>query len=207
MKPKLVILSLACSLAAACGKSDKADQAGSAAPGGGGGGGGAPAGKIDVAAVNALIPASLEGKLVFEQRDLVETRGDDTVTYTLAAPKDWTQSSKMFAKVRATDELGFMTSFGVGSNCDGECVAKDWAKVADKVELAQFKGAKVIKDEATKTSRLVIAEQGGSTHVVYAWWTDGGDHYFSCRASLEAAAAAAAPAFAKACQAVTVRGR
>src|SRR5262245_58796222 len=87
-------------VAAACGKADSADKTGSSP---------AAAPPIDVAAVNALVPAALKDKLVFEQRDIVEERGRDRRTYTLAAPKGWTQEGKMFARLRPNTDLGFMT--------------------------------------------------------------------------------------------------
>src|SRR5687767_4145936 len=135
-------------LAAACG-SDKA-----AAP---------PAAKIDVAAVNALVPAELKDKLVFEQRDVVEERGKRSkTTYTLAAPKGWEQGDmKMFASLKPKTGFGNMTDISVGSNCDGTCEAKDWAKTSEKVNFAQFRGEgwKIIKDDLQKTSHLMIARQ------------------------------------------------
>jgi hypothetical protein len=191
-------LLLALTLAAACGK--KSGSSESAAP---------PV-KFDVAGVNALVPAELKDKLVFEQRDIIEERGKNSkTTYTLAAPKGWEQGDmKMFAKVKPPQgsDLGFMTSFDVGSNCDGSCEPKDWAKVSEKVNFAQFRDGKIVKDELGKTSHLMIAEKGDSTYVSYAWWQNGAKKYFTCSASLEANVKAAAPAFAKACEAVAVKG-
>ena len=181
-------IQLALVVAAACGKSESSPSA--------------PAVTLDVAGVNALVPAELKGKLEFEQRDLVEERGRKADTYTLAAPKGWKQDMKSFAKLQAGDDLGFMTSFGVGSNCDGACEAKDWAKVSDKATFAQFRDGKIVKDEPGKTSHLMIADKGDETYVIYAWWQDGGKRYYTCTATLEAPVRAAAPAFAKACQAV-----
>lgn len=182
--------------ATACGKSKSAS-----AP---------PAAPIDVAGVNALVPAELKDKLVFEQRDIEEERGKHSkATYTMAAPKGWEQDMKMFASVKPKSEanLGFMTSLKVGSNCDGTCEPKDWAKTSEKVDFAQFRdGGKIVKDEQNKTNHLMIAEKGESTYVVYAWWSDGGRKYFTCTASLEKEVKAAADAFAKACQAVSVKG-
>src|SRR5262249_5939575 len=101
-------------IAAACGKKD------------GGGGGGATAAKIDVAGVNALVPAALKDKLVFEQREVKEDSGKHSPTFTLAAPKGWEQKMKMMATLRPPDSanLGFMTEFHLSSNCDGDCAAK-----------------------------------------------------------------------------------
>ena len=56
----------------------------------GGGSKSPPAAKIDAAAVNALVPAALQGKLVFEEKSVDEERGRRSKTvYTLAAPKTW----------------------------------------------------------------------------------------------------------------------
>ena len=162
--------------------------------------------KIDPAAANALVPAELKDKIVFEQRDIVEARGKRDVTFTVAAPKGWEQSNKMFAKLSPGNDLGFMTSFDVGTNCDGRCEAKDWAATSEKVNFAQFRDGKIIKDEATKTSHLMIAEKGDKTYVVYAWWQEGAKRYATCSASLEAPAAPAAPAFVEACKAVRIQG-
>jgi hypothetical protein len=189
-------LSLLLLVAAACGKSDKS-SAPATAP-------------IDVAAVNALVPADLKDKLAFEKRDIIEERGKRSkATFTMAAPKDWQQEGKMFASLKPKSEanLGFFTGLTVGSNCDGTCEAKDWAKTSEKVNFAQFRtGWKIIKDESTKTSHLMIAEKDDQTNVTYAWWSDGGRKYFTCAASLEGAVKTAGDAFAKACQAVSVTG-
>src|SRR5262245_34452911 len=103
-------LALLLIVAAACGKSDKADKAAtSSAP---------PAAPLDVTGVNALVPAELKEKLAFEQRDIVEEGGRNAVTYTMAAPKGWEQTMKMMANLKPKSEadLGFMTSLHVGSN-------------------------------------------------------------------------------------------
>jgi hypothetical protein len=188
---KQIIIVLA---AAACSKSGADTSQKPAAP------------AIDVAAVNALVPAALKDKLAFEQRDLTESRGKHKITYTLAAPKGWKQDMEMFASLKASDGLGFMTSVGVGSNCDGACEPKDWAAVSAKVNFSQFASDKVVKDEATPTSHLLIADNGDAIHVVYAWWAAGANRYHTCTASLEQPVRDAAPAFAKACQAVAIAG-
>jgi hypothetical protein len=192
-----IALLVAMSLFAACGKSGSDKSA-------------APPVKLDVDGVNALVPAELKDTLVFEQRDIVEERGKkSTTTYTLAAPKGWEQGDmKMFAKVKppSGSNLGFMTSLDVGSNCDGTCEPKNWAEVSEKVNFAQFRDGTIVKDELGKTTHLMIAEKGDNTYVTYAWWQDGGRKYFTCSASLEGAVKAAAPAFAKACEAVAVKG-
>lgn len=171
-----------------------------AAGGGGGGGGGK---KIDVAAVNALVPADLKDKLVFEERTIVEERGRSSTKYTVAAPKGWTQDMKSFASLKPDKDMGFMTKFDVGTNCDGACEPKDWAKVVEKV-YSSYLGGKVIKDVKGANSRALIAESGGMTIVLNASWTDGAKEYSACTATLEKEVAAAAPAFEKACEVVNV---
>ncbi len=173
--------------------------------------GGASAAKIDVAGVNALVPAALKDKVVFEQRDVKEEGGHRAPTFTLAAPKGWEQKMKMMATLRPPEgsNLGFMTELHVSSNCDGDCVAKDWAATADKVNFAQFKsnGSKIEKDEKGKADRTLVAStDDGKKYVVYAWWEGGAKRYHYCTATLEKEAADAAPAFEKACKAVSVSG-
>ena len=66
-----------------CGKRERQDGA-AAGPGG-------AAVVVDVAAVNALVPAALKDALVFEKRELVIEHGKRKTTYTIAAPRDWVQ--------------------------------------------------------------------------------------------------------------------
>jgi hypothetical protein len=188
-------------LATACSKSG---------PAGGGDQPAAPPVAIDVAAVNALVPAELKAKLVFEQRELVEERGRSKPTYTLAAPKGWTQGMKMMARIKPDDGagLGFGTDLSVGSNCDGSCTPKDWAAVSEKALFAPNRAAaaKVDKDVATKTDHTMIATfSDGRVWVLRAWWSDGDRHYRQCVASLAKELAAAVPAFEQACANVAAR--
>ena len=179
----------------ACGKSDKAAESKAAAP------------AIDLAGVNALVPADLKAKLVFDKTDIVEERGHHNITYTLAAPKGWASKMKGFTSLKGPDDMGFFTSLDVGSNCDGSCEPKDWAKIADKVNFAQFDKDKVIKNEVKPGSRLLIASRDDkTTFVVYAWWTDGAKRYHTCTATLDEPVKTAGDAFAKACQAVGIDG-
>ena len=175
-----------------------------------------PTVKIDVAAVNALVPANLQAKITFEEKKVEEERGRRSkTTYTLAGPKTWTADDKMkmFAKLRPPSEDGFgnFTEISLGSNCDGTCEAKDWAKVSEKVNFKQFRDKKIVKDELGKTSHLMVVESGDDTYITYAWWVDGGDNYYTCRATLSKGFGdgpdprAATPAFEKACQAVNVK--
>jgi hypothetical protein len=193
MSNKAVLIAV---LAAACGKASSSSSDKAAAP----------SVAIDAAAVNALVPAELKAKLVFEKTDIIEDRGRHNTTYTVAAPKGWKQDMKGFASLKGPDDLGFLTSFRVGSNCDGTCEPKDWAKVSDHALFAQFGDWKVQKNDVTPTSRLLIAEKDDNTTVVYAWWENGARKYHMCSASLEQPVKSAAPAFAKACQAVGISG-
>jgi hypothetical protein len=198
MKTTLALVSLSLF---ACGKSDKKA---------------APAVQIDVAGVNALVPATFKDKVVFDKKEVVEERGKRSkTTYTLAAPKDWEPGDmKMFAKLRPKTGWGNFTEVTLGSNCDGECSPKDWAATSEKVNFKQFREGdwKILKEESSKTNHLVIAQSDKRVLVSYAWWTDGASKYNTCTADLDPSfgddaappMADLAPAFAKACQAVSV---
>jgi len=187
---KLGLVIISVSLIGACGGKKKS-----------GGGDSKP---LDVAAVNALVPASLKDKVTFEKRDIAEKRGRHSKTYTLAAPKGWKQDMDSFASLKPDkDGMGFMTSFKVGTNCDGDCKAKDWAATVEKVYDSYLKG-KVIKDVKGKNSRTIIAESGDMTAVVVASWEDGASEYSDCGATLEKEVKDLAPAVEKACESVTV---
>ena len=197
---KLLAIVLACTACfGACSKSSDSKSKESAAS--------APAVAIDPAAVNALVPAELKAKLDFEKTDVLEDHGKSSkITFTLPAPKGWKQENTMFATLKGDDSVGFMTQLHVASDCNGSCEPKDWAKAADKVLFDQFKDATVSKNDVTPTSRLLIASRDKTTFVAYAWWANGASRYHYCMATLEEPVAAAAPAFAKACQSVNVAG-
>lgn len=185
---------------AACSKKDDA----SAKPGGG------TTTAIDVAAVNALVPAALKDKIVFEQRAVVIEQGRTPTTYTLAVPKGWSQQSKMFANLKADDKGGFFSGMKIATDCDGECKPKSWESIADKNFFAERSKGKVKKDEKGSGKRLMISDvdQNGvkTTDVVFAWWADGDKRYHVCVANLDESVKDAAPAFEKACQAIAVDG-
>jgi hypothetical protein len=185
----------------ACGKKDGDKASGGDKP---------AAVAIDPAAANAAVPAALKDKIVFEKRDIVLERGKSKTTYTMAAPKGWTQEGKMFAHLKGDANAGFFTRLEVGSNCDGECKPKDWEKVADKVNFQPRASGKVIKDDKGKGKRTMIADVDSNgaktTVVVVAWWTDGADKYYACTATLDESIKDAAPAFEKACSAVNIDG-
>lgn len=185
------ILSLSVLLlaASACGK--KSDG------GGGGGERGGGGGAADPTAANATVPADLKGKLEFvPARD--ERHGVAYVT-----PKGWTEGV-IPGTVKPPDDanLGFMTRYAVGTNCDGMCEPKDWVTVVDKVEFAQLAGAgKVVSDDKADGHRMMIVDLGDRKEVVMAWWKQGARHYVSCRASLDKEAVSALAAFGAACHA------
>jgi len=194
---KLLAVVLALS---ACGKSSDSSKAKESAPPAS-----SPTFTIDAAVVNALVPAELKDKLAFDKTDVVEERGKSKLTFTLAAPKGWKQDGTMFAKLQGGD-MGASGTIDLASDCDGSCVAKDWAASADKVVFKQFKDAAVVKTATTPTSRLLIATRDKSTFVAYAWWVTGANRYHYCMVTLDEPLGAAAPAFAQACQAVNIAG-
>lgn len=194
------LAALAGAALAGCRNSDRAGELGTAGP----------AFAIDVAAVNALVPAALAGRLVFERRQIAVDRGGHQATYTLAAPAGWAQTSKLFAHLRPAGAPPHGPRLDIGDNCDGPCTPKPWGPIADRVHFAPLAGGKVIKDERAAGRRTMIAELGAgasaTTHVVVAWWNDADRSYHACTAVLDAALAAAAPAFDRACQAVAITG-
>lgn len=165
---------------------------------------GAAAAPTDVAGVNALVPAALKDKFVFEEATITEKRGRSKTIYKLVAPKGWKQEMESFASLKPPTDLGFMTEFKVGTNCDGTCEPKDWAAVVDK-QVKQFGDAKLLKDEKGPNRRTVIAEvSSGMTLALVAWWKDGDREYMHCGGTLDKQVKDAAAAFVKACESVSV---
>jgi hypothetical protein len=205
---RLGIITLAIAALGACGKKD--DGGGKAADKSAGNGN-ASIGTIDVAACNAAVPPELKDKIVFEKRDFKIEQGRHPTTYTLAAPKNWTQESKMFAHIKGDDKAGFFTTLKIGADCDGECKPKQWEQIADKNFFQPRKAdGKVVKDTASlgKRTMIVDVDKSGvkSRDVVVAWWTDGAKSYHTCVASLDDSIKDAAVAFETACSAVTIDG-
>ncbi len=167
-------------------------------------------GTIDAAACNALVPTPLRDKIIFEKRQIVEKRGRSATTYTVAAPKNWKQDMDSFADLKADKNGGFFSGFKVGSNCDGMCTAKDWDKIVDKATFQPLlKDAKVLKDVKGVGTRTVIVEDNSntkSTRITTAWWKPGDKKYYLCSAELDPEVRDAAPAFERACSALTVDG-
>lgn len=159
--------------------------------------------KAQVAAVKAVqdkVPAGVD--LVFEA---VVGEKDRHVA---VQPKGW-EAGVIPGRVKppAGSPLGFLTAFSTGSNCDGSCEPKDWPKVADSVEFAQFKGGgwTIDKDEALPDGRLLVARQEGRVDIALARWKAEASRYFVCRATLDKELLAAAPAFEEACRQMVVR--
>ncbi len=146
MNRKMVLLVL---FAAACGKKS------------GGGAAAVSVTKADADAANAAVPAELKSKVEFEVRKLDDGMKHHPTKYTIVAPKQW-KNGFMPGSVEPNDgdNMGFGTSMRVGTNCDGDCVSKDWAKVVDKVYYSQYTSGKVngkiVKDEKGKNDRLMV---------------------------------------------------
>ncbi len=177
-------------------------------PGGGtpGGGGEAPkAVAIDpsvVAGVAAKLPAGLKDKIAFEAVEGEKGR------HFAVQPKGW-EAGVIPGRVKPPmggADLGFMTAFATGSNCDGSCEAKDWKKVVETVEFAQFLGGEwaVRKDEALPDGRLLVVAKQDRVDVALARWKEGASRYFYCRATLEKPITEAADAFEEACRQMKV---
>lgn len=117
--------------------------------------------KADADAANAAVPADMKSKIEFEVRTLDDGMKHHPTKYTFVAPKQW-KKGFMPGSVEPNDgdNMGFGTSMEVGTNCDGSCEPKDWAKVSDKVNFSQYTSGqahgKVIKDEKGKNDRLMV---------------------------------------------------
>ena len=151
--------------------------------------------------VNARLPDSLRGKLEF-----VAVLGEKD-HHIAVQPKGWT-AGNIPGSVKPPDDaqLGFMTGFSTGTNCDGTCEPKPWDAVSDKVSFQQFKRADftVDKDEKLDHGRLLVAHTTDRVYIVAAFWKDGARRYFTCDATLDQEIAAAAPAFEQACRAMKI---
>ncbi|MBA3393285.1 MAG: hypothetical protein H0T89_11605 [Deltaproteobacteria bacterium] len=174
-----------------------------------------------VAAVNAAMPADLKGKLEFELGKITNSMGKDDRNFKLARPKGW-KAGFMPGEIEPADADNFgsatlgKSEMQISSNCDGACEKKDWEKVSDKVNFAQFTSGqvegKVLKDVKTKTGRTLVFERKLSEHfpekdvainIVTAWWVPDGARYFTCDVELGAPLKGAADAFEKACSKVS----
>jgi hypothetical protein len=172
-----------------------------------GAGGGEPAKAVAidptvVAGVAAKLPDALKDKITFE---VVE---GDKGRHVAVQPKGW-EAGVIPGRVKPPmggADLGFMTAFATGSNCDGSCEAKDWKTVVESVEFAQFLGGgwDVRKDEALPDGRLLVIAKQDRVDVALARWKDGGSRYFYCRATLEKPITEAAEAFEEACRQMKV---
>jgi hypothetical protein len=145
MNKKALIVLL---VAAACGKK-------------GGGAAASSITKADADAANAAVPADLKTKVVFDVRTVEDKMGHHKTKYTFVAPKSWKEGFMPGSlKPDDADNLGFATEVRVGTNCDGSCESKDWAKVVDKVYYSQYTSGKVtgkvVKDVKGKNDRLMV---------------------------------------------------
>lgn len=167
-------------------------------------------GNIDPKLSNDLLPPSLRDRIVFEKRAILIKQGRRSTTYTVAAPKTWTQDMPAFADLKADKNGGFFSRFRVRSNCDGSCEPKDWDTVVDKATFQPLlKDAKVIKDVKGVGTRTAIVEDTSntmSTRITTAWWKAGDSKYYLCSAELDPEIRDAASAFERACSAMTVDG-
>jgi len=146
-RTKLLVVLMAVALGA-CGKKKGGDAAVSVT-------------KADADAANALVPADLKSKIEFEVRTIDDGMKHHPTKYTYVAPKQWKKGFMPGSfEPNDGDNMGFGTSVDVGTNCDGSCEPKDWAKVSDKVNFSQYTAGKatgkIIKDEKGKNDRLMV---------------------------------------------------
>ena len=152
--------------------------------------------------VQAKVPKDLEKKLAFE----VGMAADDRVV--AAVPAGWKES---VIKALEPDGDSFGTKVWISSNCDGMCQAKDWEKVAQKVDVDTMKSSEseIVSDEKLDDGRIVIAKgktaMGDATvRLVVLRWKKDASRYFACRVDLQGAWAPAQDAFLEACKGMEV---
>ncbi|MEZ4467185.1 MAG: hypothetical protein R3F60_31035 [bacterium] len=188
----------------------------------GGGGAAKPAGKsasdvraeLQAAPLSGVMAARPAGSTVeFEARVI-----DEDKSLVAIVPKGWEESKGIPGRFKppSNSDFGFMTSFSVGTNCDGMCSPKDWKATAEKVDLAQFRDPAKFTivsetDMTAPTGKMLQATSAGGgfggpkTYLTMVRWKDGADRYQTCRATLEGETAnALLPAFQKACEAAVV---
>lgn len=183
--------------AAGCKDDDEANtQAGKQAP--------AATPALEATAANAAVPETLAGKVAFT----VGTGDEDRLAVLL--PDGWEESGAIPGLYRPGEDLGlgFMTSYSVGTSCDGACSPKDWTAAAGKTEFAQFEtdSFTVVSDEPLEGGgRILVARNDDRAFVAAARWKDGASRYAYCRASLDGRATDALDAFVQACRDLQVR--
>ena len=164
----------------------------------------APAPALDIAGANEVVPEDLAGKISFT----AGTDEDDRLA--VLVPEGWTESTAIPDRYQPGDDLGlgFMTSYSVGTTCDGACAPKDWEAAAAKTEFAQFEADnfEIIEDQDLEGGgRLLVAETDDRAFVVAARWKEGASYYAFCRASLDGRATEALDAFIHACRSFQVK--
>src|SRR6185312_10630111 len=115
-------------------------------------------------------------------------------------PKSWKDGFMPGSvKPEDADNLGFATEMQVGTNCDGSCEPKDWAKVSGKVHkdvkgkndrLLVFANEPTVQENAGSASMTVNGQTTTTTvtatsgtkgvTIIHAWWSDGDSRYFTC---------------------------
>jgi len=163
----------------------------------------------ELAKVNEAVPEPMREKLTF-----VAAIGEKGRTV-MVQPKDWERD--VLGGVRPKDASpGDLTSFSVGSNCDGMCEPKAWASIVEKVDFGPYRSAQsgyTIEREETVpfedgNAKLLLATgtwaNEPSKILVVSIWNDKEPRYFTCRVKLQGEWIKALPAFEKACRATKV---
>jgi hypothetical protein len=159
---------------------------------------------IDVASVNALVPAKYKYKLEFASRDV--TSGlHRHVTYTVPVPKDW-KSDDIGGAQPVDKAVSGDSSIWVHSSCDdAHCSPADWNAAIDQ----ELKLLEVLRDERGDHRRVVTVKPGPTGRdllgIKVYWWVDGEPEYHACEVRLGPGLQESAPAFEKACELAVVR--
>ncbi len=164
------------------------------------------------AAANAKLPKALQGKLRFELKK-VQSRNKEVTSYG-AVPSGWpSKKDKGFPnwfEPPKEPDLGFVTNFQVGYNCDGLCVEKDWpALITERFNaLSKDKQYEVVVDKKLpENGRLMTlrGKDGKRARVEAAWHRTGASRYLTCSAFLDhESLVPALEAFAIACETTSI---
>ncbi len=157
-----------------------------------------PAANADAA--NAAVPAAWKGKLSFTVVKDAKEKLQGVI------PVGWAASKYVPDAYAPNDAAyGVATELHLHTNCDGSCVAKDWAPIVQRVTIDPFakSGRKVLRDESTATSHLILVSvpEMMKRELVYTVWAIGSDRYWICDAEIGDELADALPAFEAACKA------
>lgn len=131
---------------------------------------------------------------------------------TARVPKGWKHEDFMGDRYTPPEEadLGFFTSFEIGTSCGGTCEplpAAEWVKRIDESVITPLTGnedTEITSDEKLGDSGRLIRSRTSIgkplEQVTAVFWKDGGSDYVTCRAELDRRLAGNVADFERACR-------